>query len=591
MALQRFVASCDASENFPQNHLSRTNHCFQHTLTDHFVRLNQQSGRLFHPESKAELDLLEYVDSTDGVIPISRSLLKVLAQLQMHLRGPAGSVKLDPQARFMFVHAKHSRDPLRVTREMLMFAFTYHQVAPAFLDYLFLFGKQHYPQGFHYSGFRSESTLSSKKAIFQIPELDRSGQGYSLCYNLKSVEQSHPDPNKYPDPWSIRQIAVYHSFDVVTCKALWVSIKGNSLIRDRIIEPTKTSNGASADIISSKADAFIQSLHTHLLLIDWCGEKWRWYINFLEELSESKTRRALLTSADTPAARFYPVQPRPNTPSQIGIFDRASQRVRSFGKVQPLVNQNVAAAMSEERIAEEEGFNFENLQEVQNYEEKANQVILVLESNINIVMQIKAFYVMIVELPEFPPNLKDECKTEMAEFIRTIDSVVNDLKMQMARAKMLRAQIADRKSLFNGILNYQNMEASKSFAEEARLSTNRMEGMTKEMQILAQKTKQETVSMRVITLVTLFFLPGTFISTIMSTDIIKYQADSNGTMVENYSPRALLLYLEITLPLMAVTFIAWFLVYKWVNRAQDKTIQKTLYDLKLVKKVLFESPV
>lgn len=36
--------------------------------------------------------------------------------------------------------------------------------------------------------------------------------------------------------------------------------------------------------------------------------------------------------------------------------------------------------------------------------------------------------------------------------------------------------------------------------------------VTDDMHILATKTKQETVSMKIITLVTLFFLPGTFIS-------------------------------------------------------------------------------
>lgn len=36
--------------------------------------------------------------------------------------------------------------------------------------------------------------------------------------------------------------------------------------------------------------------------------------------------------------------------------------------------------------------------------------------------------------------------------------------------------------------------------------------MTKDMNEIARKTKIETVSMKVITLVTLFFLPGTFIS-------------------------------------------------------------------------------
>jgi Mg2+ and Co2+ transporter CorA len=42
--------------------------------------------------------------------------------------------------------------------------------------------------------------------------------------------------------------------------------------------------------------------------------------------------------------------------------------------------------------------------------------------------------------------------------------------------------------------------------------TSKMQTLTGEMHELAQKTTQETVSMRIITLVTLFFLPGTFIS-------------------------------------------------------------------------------
>jgi hypothetical protein len=56
------------------------------------------------------------------------------------------------------------------------------------------------------------------------------------------------------------------------------------------------------------------------------------------------------------------------------------------------------------------------------------------------------------------------------------------------------------------------MEASKRFAEKAEASTIEMQAMTEEMNALTQRTKQETVSMRIITLVTLFFLPGTFIS-------------------------------------------------------------------------------
>jgi hypothetical protein len=49
------------------------------------------------------------------------------------------------------------------------------------------------------------------------------------------------------------------------------------------------------------------------------------------------------------------------------------------------------------------------------------------------------------------------------------------------------------------------MQANRDLAVQAGVSAKNMED-------LAVKTKRETVSMRIITLVTLFFLPGTFIS-------------------------------------------------------------------------------
>jgi histone acetyltransferase (RNA polymerase elongator complex component) len=56
------------------------------------------------------------------------------------------------------------------------------------------------------------------------------------------------------------------------------------------------------------------------------------------------------------------------------------------------------------------------------------------------------------------------------------------------------------------------MEANKFFTREAAASTRKMEHMTEEMNSIAKRTKQQSVSMHVITVVTLLFLPGTFIS-------------------------------------------------------------------------------
>jgi len=53
---------------------------------------------------------------------------------------------------------------------------------------------------------------------------------------------------------------------------------------------------------------------------------------------------------------------------------------------------------------------------------------------------------------------------------------------------------------------------SQESADNMETMTRNMQKLTMEMNELAKKSTQETVSMRIITLVTLFFLPGTFIS-------------------------------------------------------------------------------
>lgn len=102
-----------------------------------------------------------------------------------------------------------------------------------------------------------------------------------------------------------------------------------------------------------------------------------------------------------------------------------------------------------------------------------------------------------------------------------------------------------------------------------------MEVMTEAMHTIAHETKMEAANMRIITLVTLFFLPGTFVSvsvvlylmvalgltpveTLMSTPIVHYPDDQR---IVNRD--ALKLFLAISLPLLAVTIITWYALYHW----------------------------
>jgi hypothetical protein len=135
------------------------------------------------------------------------------------------------------------------------------------------------------------------------------------------------------------------------------------------------------------------------------------------------------------------------------------------------------------------------------------------------------------------------------------------------------------------------VKTSAEFAKKAQQSADHMETMTIEMHEIAKKTKQETVSMRVITTVTLFFLPATFIAvsgsscsrrttkteilqTFMSTDILKFEHDQ-----QNFQSKGLRTYLAIALPLTVLTFVAWYVIYRVAKRSGLRNRSMTADDM------------
>jgi hypothetical protein len=140
------------------------------------------------------------------------------------------------------------------------------------------------------------------------------------------------------------------------------------------------------------------------------------------------------------------------------------------------------------------------------------------------------------------------------------------------------------------------MESTERFTIRAQQSTEKMERstisvekITTSMKEIALKTESETVFMRIITVITLFFLPGTFVSvrlgfkifliqsktltsqTLMSTDILRFPSENGNPPRRSYSSKALEYYLAITLPIMALTVIGSIIFHKYDKR---KTARK-----------------
>ncbi|KAM3071949.1 hypothetical protein ACMFMG_008417 [Clarireedia jacksonii] len=287
----RFKASCESAAEFPKNLVYHDT--YNHVLQSYTERLELQESRLFFDESKSNLWFRDYKDGIEAFVNTS---ICGMDKLRAYLTDGDSGIT-DPKCRYLFIHAPHSRERLRTTRLMLMFVFTYHQVMPEFLDFIFPFGKPLYTQDFHFSGFRHEERLSEDDRGLNLSHLGRSGQDLRMCYSLKSVEPSKGQTNW---PWSIRHTAIYHSFDAATGRSFWTFIKGDLLIKKRIEEASMSTRQTSTGSFETLSLALSSSLATHLVIFEWCREHWRWYINFLEHTLEEKSRETLLVSLDKP---------------------------------------------------------------------------------------------------------------------------------------------------------------------------------------------------------------------------------------------------------------------------------------------------
>lgn len=90
------------------------------------------------------------------------------------------------------------------------------------------------------------------------------------------------------------------------------------------------------------------------------------------------------------------------------------------------------------------------LLQVQAYEDKTNETIMVLESNADNLESLSRFYSDLVQDENFPASEQPECSKVVKKFGSAIRELVYDTRMQIRRASILVKTIADRKTIVRG---------------------------------------------------------------------------------------------------------------------------------------------
>ena len=394
-----------------------------------------------------------------------------------------------------FIHAFHSRARLNISREMFDYVLSYLRVMPEFLELLFTFGYQEYAQNLNHSSFRQRTSLHCTRVMLQIPELGWSGFGIQLCYSLKIVERSVSQKHW---PWSIRHCAVYHAFDVKHIRTSWIIIKGDRET-ERLIQSASSADGSPMlSAYDTIVDAFASAMETHLVLCDSAVAGWPWYISYLEGKLQELTRGTKSIAADVllSPAIDTPLSPtskvasittvsRSSTPNigqgqglshgqyaSIGpsaaavtmngspLPQRQSKPPLTIytnpqtGRRQPLPPGMTVESLDTPKtqntpneIYGQKRFSFADLQETQHVEEKANETLLAMNLNLQIISQIGKYYQSVMENEDLPHNIRTEAVGHVKHILHRMDTNECNLRLQISRVEALLRLLADRKSL------------------------------------------------------------------------------------------------------------------------------------------------
>lgn len=346
---------------------------------------------------------------------------------------------------------------------MLSTIMTYHQINPTFLDFLFSFGKQDHgnAQDFHYSGFRHETRLTPVRKGLNIPSLNRSGRTIQLSYSLRSVERSSPTE------WSIRALAAHHTFDVDHGQSTWIILKGNEFMKKKLMSETTSREPNAPARFETVGAAFASALSTHQILCNWAGENWRWYINDMESEVQKITQKTLSLQVLAP-------QPPPTLKSRFSraetgelvLNELPSSVKKSASKKASTIKSNNAAPpgmptkpvqmtnlppanlppdpMNDPLAGD---FTFHDLQRIEEIEEEANEALLVLTLNSDVLLTLVKHHQTIVDPKVCLNKLRQDGEELVAQFSDGVAGTLREIQIQKTRVQTLVRLLADRKTL------------------------------------------------------------------------------------------------------------------------------------------------
>jgi hypothetical protein len=366
---------------------------------------------------------------------------------------------------------------------MFQFICTYHQVAPEFASLLYSFGPQTgLSNDFHHTHLIQEYWNNPQCTIYSIPELGRSGRTMQLGFKLAAMEESDFDGK-----WTMREAAIYQSLDLSEGRLFWVIVKANDYIQKRITEASEKKSRSVHQVPKTMQESLKSALATHIIILGWCTEGWRWYISQME--TETQAKLAKTTAAPIPSERetldpstdlkraLSSSGPGSVTPGTVGSAARTHVGSRMSDKphsqhggltkniedmqrvAQQLLNPAKSAGdrqaqiertMKQLRVMSD--FSVKDLQRLGFISKKLREVKLVITMNLKILRELLEYWQTVFQTGSMPVEVIASCQNEFQDFERCVKAMQYFLESERLRTSTLLEQLEDGKNLVSEYL-------------------------------------------------------------------------------------------------------------------------------------------
>ncbi|XPT00658.1 hypothetical protein M3J09_009809 [Ascochyta lentis] len=399
--------------------------------------------------------------------------------------------------RVFYLRQRHSYSRLQITKEDFERLLASCHVFPRFGEYVIGFGSKTSELEVGPPPLKFRPICTSRGNIYR---------GFECAYILRYVEMTNRPDGR--NPWSLRQFAVYHRFKPVsqTRCSTWILVGAS--------ERTVTRLDQYARSVDDLIDA--NPIELHAIFLDTVITSWRPYLSHLTQLVSEQS----------------------NKPSGVSI--RMEEDEENFVTI-----------------------TVEDHQQLKQIEDYVADLILCLDSTSDTLATLQEIYKQHCEHQEdIRRQFQDQTGSVHTDAVAVaLMEKAKEITYTRRKAESLLSKIQNTRTLISSLLERQS--GHNIDQQIAALQQLERQGQEENniMRVIAEKNSRDSSSMRVLTIITMIYLPCTIVSNFYSTQFVNQTELDGGVKSLAYTENAWLFF-AISVPLTVVTFLVW---YSWVH--------------------------